>query len=321
MRTSARVNTKVFFMSVYLGFIVLIVAIMSFVLPSLATNVMEFGKKVPEYYKSLEEYIRGIRLDPALAQYVDIGQLLDQLSISKLFSSINFNALGQTVISFVSGSVMNVASGLLSVFMGLVISIYMLLSRETIYHGCGRLLRIIMSESVNERVHDYAKRINKIFYGFIYGQLLDAVILGTLATVVLSILGAPFPPLSGVFLSMTNLVPYFGPIVGIVIVVLLIMLQQGFWAGFIALVVLIILQQIDANVIGPRVVGQSVGLRPLWIIFAISIGGGMFGFIGIVLSVPVFAAIRLFAVDLMDVFEKLRKKKSSLNPTSTSSDK
>ncbi len=309
-RRIRRIARPLSVLAVILAAILVITALLSFVMPTLVANVIEFGKQIPGIYAEVEKELRAVKLDPFIAQFIPVDELLKNISVANITTD-QITAFGQYLINFVSNSVMGIASGLVTAFMAIVIAIYMLLSRDTIFQTMRRLMTTLFSENVYERISDYVRRINKIFYGFIYGQLLDAMILGTMATIVLTVINAPFPPLAGVFLALSNLVPYFGPIIGIVIVVAMIVLQQGLWQGLIAIVVLIILQQIDANVIGPRIVGQSVGLKPLWIIFAITIAGGMFGFIGIIVSVPVFAVIRILLIDLFAYFEKIQDRRRS----------
>jgi predicted PurR-regulated permease PerM len=142
---------------------------------------------------------------------------------------------------------------------------------------------ILPKKSVNF-LHGYMIRATKICYSYIYSQLIDAVIVSTLCFIIFSIIGIPYAILFAIFMGFCNLIPYFGALIGGAVVVLITLVSTGdILTTIIALVCLLVVQQVDANVIQPRIVADTVGLKPLYVLLAIMIGGGIFGFIGIYL--------------------------------------
>jgi predicted PurR-regulated permease PerM len=141
-----------------------------------------------------------------------------------------------------------------------------------------------------ERVLQVCRQANGIFVGFINGKLLDSAIIGVLCFILCSILRIPYAPLISVFIGVTNVIPFFGPLIGAIPSVMLLVIVNP-WAALRFVIMIIALQQFDGNILGPKILGNSTGLSAIWVLVAIVVGGGLFGFPGMILGVPTFAVI------------------------------
>lgn len=156
-------------------------------------------------------------------------------------------------------------------------------------------------------VTHHAKRVNDIFTNYIYSRLTCSVIMAVVCSIVLMLMNVKYALVLGIFIGAMDMIPYFGSIIACIVAIIASCLTGGLWQGVWVAVVLIILQQIDGNLLGPKIMGDSLEIRPLWIIFAVSVGGTLFGFLGMLFSVPVVAIIRAIAADYIDAKEINKK--------------
>ena len=226
----------------------------------------------------------------------NVQDLFDFLLSSVSFEQITLalvDRFGASVAVFVS-YVFRFTSGLLNMVFSLVVAFYVLWRKDSLVRG------LVISPAVTF----YAKKVDQIFYRFLGAQLLDAVILGTLATVALLIIGVPYAVVFGLLLGICNMIPIFGSIFATLVTVLVTFFTSGPAVAIVSLVVLLILQQIDANIIGPKITGDVLGIKPLLIIFAIFIGNHYFGIIGMFLGVPIAAVVKMFLEDFLTYLEQ-----------------
>ncbi len=226
----------------------------------------------PELEKTVMNYINTYSTD--LQKWLS-GDLLPQLNIF-------VRTLSTQVISFVVF--------FWNLIIGLIISIYMLGSKELFAAQVKKLLYALFSETRANSILDETRFIHKTFGGFITGKLLDSLIIGILCFIVTSIIGTPYATLVSVIVGVTNIIPFFGPYLGAIPSGLLILLVDPKQC-LIFLIFVLILQQFDGNVLGPKILGDSTGLSGFWVIFSITIFGGLFGVLGMFIGVPVFAVI------------------------------
>ena len=183
----------------------------------------------------------------------------------------------------------------------------MLLEKEAILAACGRLTRAFFSEKKTILLRDYVLKINQVFSRYIYSRVLDALIIAVLGTIVLLILNLKYALVFGLFLGLCNLIPYFGSIIGTVVIALFAVFSGGWTSGVWTALSLLVLEQIDGNLIGPKIMSEQLDASPLWIIFAVSAGGKLFGVLGMLLSVPVLVVVKLILSDLLHAREAKRK--------------
>lgn len=181
-----------------------------------------------------------------------------------------------------------VVNGVVTVLTALIASIYMLSGKPRLLRQTKKLIYAIFPAKGVDRILSVSGNANKIFVGFINGKLLDSAIIGVLCFLFTSILRIPYAILISVIVGVTNVIPFFGPIIGAVPCVMILIMVDP-WAALRFGVLVVILQQFDGNILGPKILGNSTGLSALWVLVAIIVGGGLFGFPGMLLGVPTFA--------------------------------
>jgi predicted PurR-regulated permease PerM len=179
---------------------------------------------------------------------------------------------------------------LLNIVIGLIVSIYLMASKEKFSGQAKKIIYALFKPVRANVIVETARKSNEIFGGFISGKLLDSAIIGVIAYVVLAILRMPDPVMIAVIIGVTNIIPFFGPFIGAVPSFIIVVLQNPI-QGLYFLIFIVVLQQVDGNIIGPKILGNSTGLSPFWVVFAILLFGGLWGFPGMVLGVPTMAVI------------------------------
>lgn len=201
-----------------------------------------------------------------------------------LFGQINDIMSGLTV------GVVNFLGTILDLVVGIIVSIYVLINKDTFSCQAKKVVYAVLpAHRANILLH-ITKKSNEIFGGFIIGKIIDSAIIGVLCFIGVSLLKMPYATLVSVIVGVTNVIPYFGPFIGAIPSAILILLVDPM-KGLYFIIFIFLLQQLDGNYIGPTILGSSTGLSSFWVIFAIMIGGGLFGFMGMLLGVPTFALI------------------------------
>ena len=195
---------------------------------------------------------------------------------------------------------MGAANVIFDIFVTLVVSIYILLERTEIFKFLKRFSKAVFSEKINSTISKYYQKTNSIFFNFITSQLVDAVIVGLITSIAMSIMRIKYAVLLGFIIGLFNIIPYFGAIVAVVISIIITIFTGGFVQAIWLAIVVVILQQIDANIINPRILGNSLNLSPILVIFAVTVGGAYFGVLGMFLGVPVIALIKIIIEDFIE---------------------
>lgn len=213
-----------------------------------------------------------------LATFV-MGWISDNISVTGLIAT--FSSIGGSVIDIV---------------IGIIISIYLMKDKKFFLGLWRKFLHLTLPQKGNAIVTETISDINGVLSKFIRGALLDALIIAILSSIGLSIMGLEAAVFIGVFAGICNVIPYFGPVIGMVPAFLMGLFTQGFWEGTIAVIILFVIQQIDANLIYPKIVGSSTGLHPLMVLLAVSVFGYFGGILGMLLAVPLAGIIQIFVV-------------------------
>ncbi len=213
-----------------------------------------------------------------LATFV-IGWMGDNISVSNVITT--FTNIGGSVIDIV---------------IGIIISIYLMKDKKFFLGLWRKFLHLTLPQKGNAVITETLSEINDVLSKFIRGALLDALIIAILSSIGLSIMGLEAAVFIGVFAGICNVIPYFGPIIGMVPAFLMGLFTEGFWEGAIAVIILFVIQQIDANLIYPKIVGSSTGLHPLMVLLAVSVFGYFGGILGMLLAVPIAGIIQIFVV-------------------------
>lgn len=260
------------------------------VLPQLYDTIKTIIKNLPDYYYNIEKWILNILDDnPDIKEYVN--SLLEQIyTYVEKFLSVDLLNNIQTVMIGLTTSVMAVVREVLSILIGLVASVYLLWSKERYCAQVKKLTVAIWKAKTADRIFEISRKANKIFSGFIIAKLIDSLIVGVLCYIGMLILRLPFPVLISTIIAVTNVIPYFGPIIGTAPCALLILFVNPLQSFYFVIFVLV-LQQIDGNVIAPRILGDSIGISSFWVLISITLFGSLFGLMGMMLGVPIFAVL------------------------------
>ncbi len=280
--------------AVYLVLIGLLALIVSLVLPRLTTSLLDFARSLPQYVQAAMVKLDGL-LQADFLQHLGMAASIDEL-YGSLLDTVTRMLSTENVMTALRG-VLNVTTSLVDVIIALVVSIYMLSGREYLMREAKAVCGLFMSKRVVDYSSHYGHKIASIFYKYFYGALLDALVVGVVVSVGLSIFRVPYAILLGMMLGLLNMIPYFGAIIGCVGIAVVTLLTNGVAAAIGVVIFIIVIQQVDANILQPRVVGDSVGLRPVYVLLAITLFGGLFGFWGIFLGVPLMAVVQMFVKD------------------------
>lgn len=196
--------------------------------------------------------------------------------------------------SAIATNLITTAGTIVNFVIGLIISIYLLIEKEYFKKMWDTLLALLFSDNVSNGINGILNDINGVISRFLRGMLLDALIVAILSSVSLKISGLEFAVFIGIFAGVANIIPYFGPILGMIPAFFIGWITDNVWQGLIAVIILLAIQQIDGNFIYPKIVGSQTGLRPVIVLITVSVMGGVFGIIGMILAVPTAGILQLF---------------------------
>lgn len=274
---------------VYLVLISAVTLVIIIITPSLVRSITELAENLPNYFSRLEKWTTQIINDLKLVdKYSLIPYLNDNLGNVLKDASKYMNISLNVMLT----KTLNLTSGMIKLIFGLILSIYLLKDKERIAATFKNILYAFLSKDNAEGVVFFSREVNSIFSRYIIGRTVDSMIIGTICFTGLLIMRAPFALLISFIVGITNMIPYIGPLIGTVpsvLIVLLVNPVKSLWV----LIFLVLLQQFDGWYLGPRILGNSVGLTPLLVIVAIIVGGGIFGIPGMFLSVPFMAVFKL----------------------------
>ena len=282
-------------LSCYLALFLILAGILYLLLPRLFGSAINLVQNLPSYYNSAIDYLKTLAGADGKVLGFDLVGFLNNLSVNSILSFFDISSVGKY-----AGEIVGATGAIVDIFMAFVVSIYILLGRNHLIKVFKMLLGMIIPKERIERLGGVTVRSSHIFYSYIYSQLIDSAIVSVVMSIIFVIIGLPYALLLGILMGLCNIIPYFGSIIGGVAVVLVTLISSGeILKAVIALVCIIVVQQLDANLIQPRIVAESVGLRPVYVLIAIMIGSGLFGFVGILISVPVMAVIRMLIVEYL----------------------
>ncbi len=295
---SLTLSYLVVFSVLALFFFVVIPRLISTV-PDLISDSTTYAKDFEIWYK---KHIAGDFVKYSSQYGIDVNGVITQKTqevlqfIPEILQGL-ISGLGQMVVS--------VTTGLIEFFVGLVVSVYVLLEKEEFSFNSKKLFTAYCGEKFTRKLVKVLKDTDEIFGNYLVAKSLDSFIVGVIAIIGLKLLGLQYAFLFGIIIGVTNMIPYFGPIIGMVPVALITVFispMQALWA----VIFILVLQQVDGNIIGPKLVDGKVGLPALWGVVSVTIGGTLFGFLGMLLGTPVFAVFRKIVLDVQD--KKLEQK-------------
>ena len=284
--------------------LLLLAALVYLIIPQILSSVQMLIQNSGTYADNVSAWLDSLLKDyPALDSYV--GEIFGNFNanVGNWLETKLLPQLGNLITSVTSG-VYGFARSIYNLIIGIIVSVYMLADKEGFLASTKRLSYAIFSVETADRLRQGLNFVDKTFMGFLSGKILDSLIIGIICYIVCSILNMPYTLLVSVIIGVTNIIPFFGPLIGAIPSALIILMVSPSKC-LIFVIFIIILQQIDGNIIGPRILGSSTGITGFWVMFAIIVGSGLFGFWGMVLGVPVFVVIYTVIQNL--VVKKLKK--------------
>ena len=283
--------------------------LMSVLVPQLVESISMLINNAETYYNTVYDWANNI-LNQENSIFAWIGKLVtDNYDGAMSFLRDKILPWGQKMLSGLTDGIWSGIWGVVTfaknLIIGFIISVYMLAMKEKSLARCCKLVYGIFKENQAAWIIRGVRRINSIFSGFVRGKMLASLIVGVVCFIGCYIMKIPYTPLISVVVGVTNVIPFFGPFIGAIPSALLILLVNP-WKCVIFLIFILILKQVDGNIIGPKILGESIGINGFWVIFSIILFGGLFGFWGMLLGVPVFVII--YTVIEMIIDKKLRKK-------------
>ena len=284
-----------------------IVSLITIVITQITNSIIEIFSSISDYRKQIEELVEKFLGDyPKVVSAIE--SQLDTI-YPKLLEYANnlLPKLGDLSMKLKDSAVVVIVA-IKDCVIGFIVAIYLLLSKETFAAQVRKVIYALFPRSLSRNILRVSSKANSTLSGFLSGKLVDSFIIGVICFIVMTIMQMDFTALISVIIGITNIIPFFGPFFGAVpSALLLLMAAPKQVIPFI--IFIIILQQFDGNILGPKIIGDSTGLTPFWVMFAIFVGGGLFGFAGMLLGVPVFAVI--YAMFSEFVAYRLKKKRLS----------
>lgn len=286
----------------------LIIGLMTFVIPQLAESCSTLVKNVPEYVDSLEKFMN---------KNINSKELLSSDVIEEVYNKIL--SMGQNIIKIigqVAGTIVShalditvgVTSTIINIVMAFIVSIYILLSKEKLSNQIKKILYAYMKKENVIKFLKVSKIANIKFTNFVRSQVIEACILGVLCFIGMTICSMPYALLISTIIGVTALVPIFGAFVGAILSAFIVLMVSPIKVILFA-VIFVVIQQIEGNLIYPFVVGNSIGLSALWVLFAITVGGNAFGVVGMLIGVPLFGVL----YTLISITTNKRLEKRNIN--------
>lgn len=287
--------------SVYIIVLLILIILVTYIIPPIMASLTDLITNFQTYYNEAIERANSLPEDSFLRR-PEITEIIEKIKTIDLKQFVSTERL----IEYAQGA-MSMVSGVVNFFVTLIVSVYVLLARREIVKFIKRAISAIFNEKVAGTINKYFNKTNEIFFNFLAGQLIDAVVVAVITSIAMLILDVKYAILLGFMIGLLNLIPYFGAIIGVVIAAVITLITGGWEQALWMVVIVTILQQIDANIINPKILGNSVQMNPLLVIISVTIGGAYFGVLGIFLAVPTCAVVKIVIEDVIEY--KLNKKK------------
>lgn len=289
----------------WLFFAIIIVVLVASILPTITESIMSMIRSFPDEVNNLLAW-----LDEVVEDGSELETFLNEsiVSISAWFQTWMKETLLPQLESYIGSIMSGAVAGVktvMNVFIGVVVSVYVLTSKDTFSGQAKKIVYAIFKPAKANVIIDTVRKSHELFGGFISGKLLDSLIIGILAYIVLSIMKMPYTMLVAVIIGVTNIIPFFGPFIGAIPSFFIILLQDPMKSLYF-LIFIFVLQQIDGNIIGPKILGNTTGISAFWIVFSTTFFGGLWGFPGMVLGVPLTAVIHYIVRRILNYMLKKR---------------
>ena len=275
--------------------------ICEFIIPILVASIIDLVKNAPSYYNAITTNEWNISWLPFIKDNV-LKPVVDYIQSIDYHSMVTPDKIWLYLLS-----AFGIMKSIIDFFIAIVCSTFILAERENMVKYIKKLAKSTMSTNGYKKFNRYFSKGNKIFFDFISSQVVDAIVVAVLMSIVMLIMGVKYAILLGVIIGLFNLIPYFGAIIAVVIAGLVTILTGGWQQAIIMTIVITIVQQIDANIINPKITSSKLNISPLLVIFSVTVGGAYWGITGMFLAVPIAVLIKLMLDDFIENKEKESK--------------
>ena len=284
----------------YLTFACICYLFIHFIVPQLIDSIMGFVNDIPQYVDNVTSLFNDLMRDTNISPEYAV---LIQEQMNKYIQLVMDFA--KEIIPVVGNTLKIIASSIWNIVLGIIISVYLLIDKENFFAINRKIICALFSTKTANRIFELTYRSNETFGKFLSGKIIDSAIIGVLSFVVFSIFKMPYTLLISVIVGVTNIIPFFGPFIGAIPAFIIILFVSPSKA-LVFLVLVFIIQQLDGNVIGPKILGDSIGISAFWILFAILVAGKFLGLVGMIIGVPLFAIV--YSIIKEEIEYKLKTK-------------
>lgn len=298
---------------VYILCIALIAVLLILILPLIFKTIIKLYNSRNDYYETVKHFVLSKCDSEGKLFGIDIGSMIENINPANYLDDINLSHLES-----IANGVYKFGSAIIEALLTVFSSVYMLISRETLIRLIGRFLTLFVKRSKVKTAYNYLCKIANIFYSYAYSALLDATMLATIFSTAFLIIGVDYAPFFGIAVGFANLIPYFGSIIVGVCVSVFVAITDGILRALIVVACILVIQQLDCNVIEPKIIGKNVGIHPLFTLIAITIGDWVIGFWGLIVSVPIAATLGMIINDIINWNDRRISKKVIADETADS---
>lgn len=271
-----------------------------FIVPQLIDSIMGFVNDVPLYVDNVTNLFNDLMNKANLSP--EYAALIQEQMNKYIQFILDF---AKEIIPIVGNMLKVIASSIWNIVLGIIISVYLLIDKENFFAINKKIICALFSTKTSNRIFELTYRSNDTFGKFLSGKIIDSAIIGVLSFVVFSLFKMPYTLLISVIIGVTNIIPFFGPFIGAIPSFIIILFVSPTKA-LVFLLLVFIIQQIDGNIIGPKILGDSIGISAFWILFAILVAGKFLGLVGMIIGVPLFAIV--YSIIKEEVEYKLKAK-------------
>jgi len=281
---------------VYIIFVGMISLVCMIIVPIVVKNIVDLITNMPEYIINLQNWITELTVTNKYLVKYDISSYLQNTLNNSLKNADTYFGLGLKILV---ANLINLSNFLLKFITGIVISFYLLKGKETFLLNIKKLMTIMLEEEKTKAIIHFGKKVNYIFEAFVIGKSVDSLVVGLICFATLIVLKIPYAIIISIIVGATNMIPYFGNIIGLVPACLITLLASPIKSLEVGIFILF-LMEFDRFFLAPKIVGSKIGVDPIWIIFGITLGGALYGILGMFLGVPVIAVLKMLLQEFMD---------------------
>ena len=289
----------------YLTVVIMVSLFLKFIFPQLVSSLVGLVNDIPMHVRDIGNILND------MSEKFKFDEEINTIITEQFTKFMNFIVVfASDLIPKIGNFTRTILSSIWNIVLGLTISVYVLMDKEKFAAQSKKILNAILPHNGALKTMELTHRANRIFGSFLSGKVLDSLIVGVLTFVILILFKMPYPILVAFIIGVSNIIPFFGPFIGAIpafFIILFISPQQA----FIFLIIIFVIQQIDGNIIGPKILGDSLGISPFWILFSLLVSGKIFGFIGLIIGVPLFVFLYSIVKDLLEA--RLKRKGLPVN--------